>query len=158
MVPVLTYKTFWEFIKTEVSGIGLVRVAFEIEDFTSILRDLDLNSVVLLAVMPGSESESSSHDEYEEIDNVYVYLLKKSNPGDLTYDESINEMAALQVIMKNIKHKLIMLAGDYMHQCSNPVIGLMRNIIIGTMRTDPEYNLMGCNGYGLTFKLKTSGV
>lgn len=141
-----------------VTGIDRVRIAFDLEDFSQIIKELDIDTVVLLAVMPSADSEATSHDDYEEIDNVYVYLLKKTNPADLTYDQTISEMAALQVIVTSLKHKLIELAGDYEHQCSNPVIGLMKKLMIGTMRTDPEYNLMGCNGFGLFFKLKTKGV
>lgn len=158
MVPILSYKAFWEYLITVVSGIDQVRIAFEVEDFSQIIKDLETDTVLLLAVIPSAEAEATSHDDYEEIDNVYVYILKKSNPADLTYDGTINEMAALQTILKNVKHKLITLAGDYEHQCSNPVIGLMKKLIIGSMRSDPEYNLMGCNGFGLFFKLKTTGV
>jgi len=158
MVPILQYKSFWEYLITVVTGIDRVQLAFDLDDFSEIVNDIEVDEVVLLAVMPSADGEATSHDDYEEIDNVYVYLLKKSNPADLTHDQIISEMAALQVIITALKHELISLAGDCEHQCDNPLIGLIKNLMIGTMHTDPEYNLMGCNGYGLYFKLKTKGV
>lgn len=158
MVPILQYKAFWEYLITIVSGIDRARLAFDLEDFTEIVKEIEGDEIVLLAVMPSSDSEATSPDDYEEIDTVYIYLLKKCNPADLTHDEIITEMAAIQLIMHNVKHKLIELAADHEHQCSNSLIGLMKNLITGSMHTDPEYNLMGCNGYGLNFKLKTTGV
>jgi hypothetical protein len=158
MVPILQYKAFWEYLITIVSGIDRARLAFDLEDFSEIIKEIEADEVVLLAVMPSSDTEATSFDDYEEIDTVYVYLLKKCNPADLTHDEVIAEMAAIQLIMHNVKHKLIELSADHEHQCSNALIGLMKDLMVGTMRTDPEYNLMGCNGYALNFKLKTAGV
>ena len=157
MVPILTYKTLWEYIATAVSGISLVKVVFDEEDFISYLKEVEIDTVTMLAVIPASISEATSHDDYEEIDSVYIYILKKSNPADLTSDETITEMAALQVIITAIKQKLIAMSGDYDH-CTDQNVRLMHKLIISSMQTAPEYNLMGCNGYGLTFKLKTKGV
>jgi hypothetical protein len=157
MVAVQTYKVFWEYMLTLVTGITQVKVVIDEEDFMEYLRDVDVETVTLLAVVPASAVEATSSDDYEEIDNIYVYILKKSNPQDLTSDEVLAELNALQTTMTAIKQKLIDMSGDFDH-CDNQYICLMHKLIISSMQTAPEYNLMGCNGYGLTFKLKTKGV
>ncbi len=72
---------------TLVTGITQVKVVIDEEDFMEYLRDVDVETVTLLAVVPASAVEATSSDDYEEIDNIYVYILKKSNPQDLTSDE-----------------------------------------------------------------------
>lgn len=157
MVPVQTYKSFWEYVATLVTGISQVKVVFDEEDFMEYLKEIEIGTVTLLAVIPASGMEATSSDDYEEIDAIYVYLLKKSNPADLTADDVLTEIGALQTIMTAIKQKLIDMSGDWDH-CDNQHICLMHKLIISSMQTAPEYNLMGCNGYGLNFKLKTKGV
>jgi len=163
MIAISNYKSFWEYIATLVSGISQanrinqVKVVFDEEDFMEYLKEIEIDTVTLLAVIPSSGMEASSNDDYEEVDLIYVYLLKKSNPADLTADELLTEIGALQTTMTAIKQKLIDMSGSW-DNCDNPHVCLMHKLVISSMQTAPEYNIMGCNGYGLNFKLKTKGV
>jgi hypothetical protein len=157
MVPISQYKSFWEYLITIVDGIDSVIIAHDEPDLSGMIREVETGKVFLVAIIPSSDVVASSHDDYEEIDSCYVFVLKKSNSSDLTHDDLLNEIGAMQQIITRVKHKLIELEGDYDH-CSNPLIKLMHRLIISSIHTDPEYNLLGCNGYGIYFKLKTVGV
>ena len=60
----------------------------------------------------------------------------------------------MQRFMEQLKLKLISMSNDTDHL--SPHSHLLHGLQIGTMHTDPEYNLLGCNGYGLSFKVKTN--
>lgn len=159
MVLISKYRDFWEYIQSVVPGIDTVLVVHEDSDLASIIRDASAGEVFLLAIVPSADTEATSHDDYEEFDACYIFVIKKSDRGNLTHREYIDEMEQMQVLMGAIKHKMIELSGDTDH-CFDPDSPghLMHRLQINGMHTDPEYNLFGCNGYGLTFKLKTKGV
>ncbi|MFZ4569770.1 MAG: hypothetical protein ACOYM0_01415 [Bacteroidales bacterium] len=157
MVTVNEYKTFWNYLVTVVSGIDQVIIAHEDSDLAGMIRDIEAGKVLLMAIIPSSDVVANNIDNYEEIDSCYVFVIKKSDPANLTHDESLTEIGQMQQIMTLVKHKLIELSGDFDH-CSNANIVLMHRLIISSIHTEPEYNLLGCNGYGLFFKLKTVGV
>lgn len=157
MIPISKYKAFWEYVITVVAGIDKVHIFMDENQLADIIRDVEAGKVNLVAVIPSTDMLATSNDDYEEVSSCYVFLLKKSNPGDLTHAEFLIEMDEMMAIMKLVKQKLIDFSADYDH-CSNEHIKLMHRLILATIHTDPEYNLMGCNGWGIFFKLKTTGV
>jgi hypothetical protein len=144
---------------TVVPGIDKVLVVHEESDLASTIRDIDAGCVILIAVIPSSDVEATSSDDYEEIDGCYVFVVKKSDRGNLTHDEYLDELNGTQTIINAVKLKLIELSADT-DNCYNPALftHLMHRLYINGMHTDPEYNLLGCNGWGLSFKLKTTGI
>lgn len=157
MVAISNYKAFWDYLITVVQGIDQVFIFNDENQLSEIIRDVEAGKVLLVAVIPSTDIVASSYDDYEEVSSCYVFLLKKSDPGNMTHAEFLTEMEAMQVIMTAVKHKLIEFNADYDH-CSNANIKLMHRLILSSIHTDPEYNLMGCNGWGIFFKLKTTGV
>ncbi|MEI6901084.1 MAG: hypothetical protein WCL00_14505 [Bacteroidota bacterium] len=159
MVSISTYKSFWDYIDGIVPGIDQVFVVHEESDLAFIIRDIESGEVILLAIFPSADVEATSVDDYEEIDSCFMFVVKKSDRGSLTHAEYLTELQSTQGIMTAIKHKMIELAGDTDH-CSDPAAfgHMMHRLFINGMHTDPEYNLLGCNGWGLSFKLKTKGI
>jgi hypothetical protein len=157
MVSISTYKSFWDYIAAVTGGIDKVFIVHEESDLASIIRDIDAGCVILFAVIPSTDIEATSNDDYEEIDSCFMFVVKKSDRGSLTHEEYLAEMEATQNIITSIKHKMIELSGDT-DQCPGSFGHLMHRLFINGMHTDPEYNLLGCNGWGLSFKLKTKGT
>ena len=147
MVAISTYKTFWEYIRTVVPGINQVYVVHEEFDIAAIIKDIADADVILLAVVPSSDTEASSSDDIKEFDSCFMFVVKKIDRSNLTHDEFLQQWEMTQAIMGDVKDKMIELAGDYEH-CQNPgTYGhLMHRLVIGGMHTDPEYNLHGCLG------------
>jgi hypothetical protein len=159
MIAISTYKAFWEYMATVVSGINKVFIIHEEADLASAIRDIDAGEVILFAVIPSTDIEATSVDDFEEIESCFVFVVKKSDRGALTHDEFIAELEITQVIINAVKRKMIELAGDTDH-CNDAgtYSHLMHRLFVNGMHTDPEYNLLGCNGWGLSFKLKTTGI
>ena len=159
MIAISTYKDFWEYMATVVTGIDLVYIVHEESDLASVIRDLAAGAVILFAVIPSSDIEATSNDDIEEIESCYVFIVKKSNASDLTHAEYLLQMEGTQQTMRALKNKMIELSGDTDHCQQAGTFGhLMHRLFINGMHTDPEYNLLGCNGWGLSFKLKTQGI
>ena len=159
MIPISTYKAFWEYMATVVPGINKVFIVHEESDLASNIRDIDAGSVILFAVVPSTDIEATSLDDYEEIESCFMFVVKKSDRSGLTHDEYIAELGTTQVIITAVKKKMIELAADTDHCLDEATYShLMHRLFINGMHTDPEYNLLGCNGWGLSFKLKTKGI
>ncbi|MCX6267667.1 MAG: hypothetical protein NTW16_09965 [Bacteroidetes bacterium] len=156
MVPINTYRSFWQFMAGEVPGINHFFMVHEESDLASVIRDIDAGAVILFAVIPSSDIEATSGDDYEEIDSCFVFLVKKNDRGSLTHDEFITELHNTQLVIADIKNKLIELSVDREH--TTPFSHILHGLYINGMHTDPEYNLLGCDGWGLSFKLKTKGT
>ena len=159
MVAISTYKAFWEYMATVITAIDLVYIVHEESDLAAVIRDIDAGSVILFAVIPSADVEATSVDDYEEIDSCFVFVVKKSDRGSLTHDEFLAELEVTQGIIIDVKQKMIELAGDTDHCLDTGSYShLMHRLFINGMHTDPEYNLLGCNGWGLSFRLKTKGL
>ncbi|MEI7723475.1 MAG: hypothetical protein WCK09_00365 [Bacteroidota bacterium] len=159
MVSVIKYKSFWEYIARAFPAITKTLIIHEESDLPGIVRDMDNGATLLFAIIPSTDMEATSVDDFEEIDSCFACLIKKSDPGNLSADEFLIEMAGTQYLMSAIKDKMIALAGDNDHDIDGGQYShLMHRLIINGMHTDPEYNLLGCNGWSLSFKLKTTGT
>ncbi|MFZ4523499.1 MAG: hypothetical protein ACOYNC_17480 [Bacteroidales bacterium] len=156
MIPVNTYRNLWLYMASVIPGIHHAFTVHEESDMAAAIRDIDQNDIILIAVVPSAEIEATSADDVEEIDSCYVFLVKKTDLGSLMHDEFITELHETQVLMTAVKRKLIELSGDTEHL--TPYSHTLHRLMIHGMHTDPEYNLLGCNGWGLSFKLKTKGT
>ena len=144
---------------TVVTGIDQVFIVHEESDLASVIRDIDAGGVILFAVIPSSDIEATSADDIEEIDSCFVFVVKKSDRGNLTHAEYLLELEITQAVITAVKAKMIQLSSDFDHCRTLPAYThLMHRLFINGMHTDPEYNLLGCNGWGLSFKLKTQGI
>jgi hypothetical protein len=154
MIPVNSYIDLWNYVRDSIPGIDIAMVVHEESDLALMIRDVALGSVLLIAVLPGSDMQVNNPDNYQEIDTCIVFMVKKSDRGSLLQAEYVQELAQMQRFMEQLKLNLINLSKDTDHLA--PHSHLLHGLQIGTMHTDPEYNLLGCNGYGLSFKVKTN--
>ena len=139
-----------------IPGIDHCFVVHENSDMASVIKEIDAADVILFAVIPSSDVSALSTDNYHEIDSVFCFVVKKNDRGNLTHEEFLDNLNSTQLIMVSLKHKLIEMAADTEHL--TPYSHMLHELMLSTMHTDPEYNLLGCDGWSLSFKLKTEGV
>jgi hypothetical protein len=159
MVSISEYKGFWEYLATVVAGIDKVYLVHEESDLPGMIKDADYGAVMLVAIIPSSDLEATSSDDMEDIDSCFVFILKKSDRGNLTHDEFLQELELTQGLISEIRKKMISIASDTDHCLEEGYWShLMHRLVINGIHTDPEYNLLGCNGWGMHFKLKSTGL
>lgn len=77
MIRVKTYKHFFEHMAESVQGISKVYTVADEQELEKFLRDLEDKEVVLVAVIPSSDTIFSDLDNKQEQDNAVVYILKR---------------------------------------------------------------------------------
>jgi len=153
MIGVKKYKDFWDNIVNYIAGITLVKIVANEKELEKFLRDLEDKEVVLIAVIPSSDTDFLNLDNKKEDDNSVVYILKKSNQSDMTEDELLTLRDDTQAQITNLKKKLYNMVCD---TDSEDSFTRMARKLIPSFHTDPEYDYLGCNGWSISFKWKTN--
>jgi len=156
MIPVNIYRDLWIYLASIIPGIHHAFTIHEESDMAAAIRDIDQRKVLLIVVLPSADLEATSADDVEEVNSCYVFLVQKTDHGSTTQDEFITQLYQTQAMMQTVKQNLIAMSSDWEHL--SPYSHLLHGLVINGMHTDPEYNLLGCNGWGLSFKIKTKGI
>jgi hypothetical protein len=153
MIRVKTYKHFFEHMAEAVQGISKVYTVADEQELEKFLRDLEDKEVVLVAVIPSSDTIFSDLDNKQEQDNAVVYILKKTSDSDMTEDDLLDLRDDTQIQITELKEQLHRMAMDT--DSLDPHIEMARRLV-PVFHTDPEYNYLGCNGWSISFKWKTN--
>ena len=156
MVPIRTYKGFWDYLKTVITTIDWVFVVSDLPEIKEYIKKVADGDILLVAVIPSSDTDAMNTDNLEETDSCYVFLLKKNSRMDLTPETLFSDREETQQIITQIKHTMWQLASDFDHEDVNT--RLMRRLLLNKMHTDPEYDFLGCDGWSLSFTLNTAGM
>ncbi len=156
MVPVRTYRTFWEHMKTLVPQVNTVYLFATEKELTKYIAEVTTNDILLLALIPSSDTKAANIDNLTEVAPCVIFILRKTTDGDLSPEQLFEDREITQGVMNAVKQKMWDMAGDFDHQDANT--RLMRRLILNGMHTDPEYNYLGCNGWSLAFGLDTKGI
>ena len=68
----------------------------------------------------------------------------------------MNERALTQQLMKEVRDLMMDLAGQWDNQTAHS--RLMKQLVRGKQHVDRERNYQGCNGYSLSFSIRTNGL
>ena len=154
MIPVRKYKALWDFIASEIPAIKTVFVVDDEAELSSKIKEIENLSVILVAVIPSSDMNAPDEDNYGDIDTCLIYLLMKIDPRDETDEDIMAERELTQNTMNSIRHLMLDLEGC----CDgSDASKLMKQVIRGKQHIDRERNYLGCNGYSLSFGIKTNG-
>lgn len=156
MVPVDVYDNLWAYFCRRIQWINRYFVVAEPDEMQHIASDLSDGEVVLMAVIPSADVEAFSSDDLEEIDTCWVFILKKADLSTMSREELTEHRRLTQIIITAVKNEIIRLSSDY--DVNTAYTRLLRGLVIGKMHTDPEYNFLGCNGWSISFQIKTKGV
>jgi len=156
MVPIRVYKRFWEQIASHI-GCTLTMIVSDESELQKKIKEVDAGQKILIAVIPSSDFSAQDRDNVSEIDTCFVFILVKSDAASLTEDELFNEREMTQNMMIHAKTEMMRLADDMTTHPDEPA-HLMRHLAEGKIHTDPEYNYLGCNGWSISFALRTLGI
>jgi len=153
MIRVKEYKTFFEHMANCVPGINKVLIVADEQELEKFLREIADKAVVMIAVIPSSDTIFTDLDNKQEDDNSVVYIIKKTTARDMTEDDLLNVREDTQQKIMQLKDQLYYMAMDTESQ--DPINKMGRRLV-PIFHTDPEYNYLGCNGWSISFKWKTN--
>ncbi len=155
MIAIRSYKALWDFIACQISEIQKVFLVDDESELSIKISQVDDRCILLVIVTPSSDLNAADEDNYSDIDTCVIYLLMKVDPRNESDDDLMDERELTQSLMQKIRHWMFELEG----RCdgSDPAM-LMKQIIRGKQHIDRERNYLGCNGYSLSFGLKTYGL
>ena len=154
MTPVRKYKSLWETIAAQIPGITKVIMVDDEPGLANKIKDIDAASLFLVVVTPSSDLNPENEDNYGDIETCVIYLLIKVNPGDQTEEDIMDERELTQGTMKEIREQMAQYAG--MCDGSDASV-ILKQFMRGKQHVDRERNYLGCNGYSLSFGIKTNG-
>lgn len=149
MIRVRPFSEYWDAMKTRILGITQVAVVSHESDLADRIKSYAESDIILVSIIPSSDSMAPDPDNITEHNQLLVYILKKIDSRSETPNSFINDMEETQDIMTVLK-KLIQ------EDKSDESCGIFRFANMSGMHTDPEYNYLGCNGWSVSFKVKTN--
>jgi hypothetical protein len=156
VVPVRTYKAFWEYVAQQVPGFNHVFLVDDEPELKNHIGTLADRDTILVAVYPNADLAAVDEDNLGDVDTCVVYVLMKIEPRNVTEEEQMDERALTQQLMKQIRQFMFFLEGQWDNQTDHS--RLMKQLVRGKQHVDRERNYFGCNGYSLSFGLKTNGL
>ena len=153
MIRVKAYKTFFEHMANCVTGINKVLIVADEQELEKLLREIEDKAVIMIAVIPSSDTIFTDLDNKQEDDNSVVYIIKKTTARDMTEDDLLDVRDDTQQKIMQLKDQLYYMAMD--RESQDPIIKMARRLV-PIFHTDPEYNYLGCNGWSISFKWKTN--
>jgi hypothetical protein len=144
MVNLNELETYWQDMKTKVPALKRVDFVTEEGDMKDFISDIKATEQPFLVVIIPSAKSVGVPDAVKENNLNLVYLFKKEDTGK---KNTFALQKELQPIMEAIKTQMI----EDMEGC-----GLMRNLDISSMQTDPEKRIISiATGWSLSFEFET---
>jgi len=154
MVPVRNYKAFWEYVATQITEIMRVICVDDESELSKKIEDVADKEIILVAPYPSSDFNPLDEDNFGDVDTCVIYLLMKINVKNETEEDILTERATTQALLNEIRRLMLDLEAEW----TNPTdwTRLMKQLIRGKQHIDRERNFFGCNGYSLSFGLRTN--
>ena len=154
MVPVRNYKAFWEYVATQITEIKRVICVDDESELSKKIEDVADKEIILVAPYPSSDFNPLDEDNFGDVDTCVIYLLMKINVKNETEEDILTERATTQALLNEIRRLILDLEAEW----TNPTdwTRLMKQLIRGKQHIDRERNFFGCNGYSLSFGLRTN--
>ena len=144
MVNLTDLETYWQDMKAKVPALKRVDFVTEEGDMKDFISDIKASEQPFLVVIIPSAKSVGVPDAVKENNLNLVYLFKKEDPG---VKNTFALQKELQPTMEAIKEQMI----EDMEGC-----GLMRNLDISSMQTDPEKRIISvATGWSLSFEFET---
>ena len=154
MIPVRKYKALWDFIESQIHAIDTVLMVDDETELANKIKEVEDRSIILVVITPLSDINAADEDNYGDVDTCLIYLLQKVDPRDESDEDIMNERELTQNTMTAIRILMLDLEG----RCDGTdAARIMKQVIRGKQHVDRERNYLGCNGYSLSFGIKTNG-
>ena len=77
MIPVRAYKEYWDAIALRISSIGKVFLITDESELSAKIDAISDGEILLVAVIPSSDSQATTSDAITEYSTCLIYVLKK---------------------------------------------------------------------------------
>ena len=161
MIPIRQFKELWDYVADNISdthGDKIITGVYLVDDeshMNAIVKNKISNKqIFLVARTPSSDEIMINQDNFAEMDQVLIYVLKKISAGDMSEEDLMDEREQTQVIMTRIKQFLKDLMDDT--DDSNEFTMMLKSFYRSKKHTDRERNFLECNGWSLSFGLQTN--
>jgi hypothetical protein len=153
MIDVNYINTYFKSIVIRLQSDGIViNNCYLVRSETELAADikqLPIKEFFIAVLIPSSDTKDWNIDNLHENEGWLVYLLEKSDRKGITHDNRIASVAQHQTIITKIKKM-------FRDDVQDREIPCNINIQFDTMHTDPEDNFHGCEGYSVSFKVKSN--
>ena len=156
MVSVRSYKAFWEYVATRITEIKQVILVDDESELSKKIEDVADKEIILVAPYPSSDFNPLDEDNFGDVDTCVIYLLMKINVKNETEEDILTERATTQGLLSDIRGLMLDLEAEW----TNPTqwTRLMKQLIRGKQHSDRERNFFGCNGYSMSFGIRTNNL
>ena len=105
MIKVREYKQLWDYVATQITDIKRVVIVDDESHLASIIKDIEENQMILVAVTPSSDLVAMDEDNLGDVDTCIIYVIMKVDPRNENELDIMNERALTQETMKpSIQH------------------------------------------------------
>ena len=153
MVRVREYKILWEYIKSIVSGIDHLFMVDDETELTDRISQLSDGDISLVVVYPSTDSQAFDEDNIPEVDSCVIFILQKIEQRNIDDADLLDEREATQELLAAIRQCMYDLMINHSDDSNHRI---MHRLIEGKQHIDRERNYIGCNGWSLSFSLKTN--
>lgn len=148
MIAVKTLRAILKaFPGVEADNVKLFRTEAELSQVIK-----DLSGWLLVAIVPSSDTQAISNNNVFENEQAIVYIIQKIDHKDQDEEDAINGIEDAQQKIFDLKMYLYEIATN----CGHVFHPWLKQLELNTLHTDPEYNFLGCDGYSLSFVIKTN--
>lgn len=149
MIPISTWRAYWNNYIHRIQGIGQVIQVGREDDLTNEIKNIGLNELFLAIVIPSYNSQSPDADNYLEDASCMMFVMIKIDRKDFDQNRLTSLMDSSGTILK---------ACRFLMQTDKSVDDnggtIMRNLSLDDIHTDPELNYLGCYGWSMSFMVK----
>lgn len=151
-------KTYTDYFKTDVknavSEITRVIIVSNESQLADKIKNVKASDIILVVIVPSADVNAMNVDDLFTMNTCLLYVLKFYTNRDKVDSDFENALEETQDIAAAIAQKMIDDVNTSEHgDCPH----IMHYFEPNGMHIDPEYNYLGCNGWSLSFNLKTPG-
>jgi hypothetical protein len=154
MVPVRDYKALWEYIKTQENRITHLVDVDDESDLKKKIEDVADLDIIMVIIYPSADQNAADEDNFGDVDTCVIYVLQKVSNRNMDDTDLMNERALTQDIMLNVRSIMARLMNTHADTVYHR---MMKQLIRGKQHIDREKNYFECNGYSVSFGIKTLG-
>jgi len=152
MIKVRAYRQMFTDMLPSLTGISSLHYVRTEEELSKKIKELAEDELFLMVVIPSADSSSPDPDNISETDTCLLYCLKKVARRNQDDEDFIDDIETAQDAITLVKEKL----HEHAFNTNSPFFNLMHGLDLSRMHTDPEYDYFGCDGYSLSYYLKTN--
>lgn len=152
MMRIQIFKSYWDEMANKVFATQAFLVRSESE-LAQKIKDVEAGILFLVVVVPSSDTSALNAENIIEKETVVVYAMQKVDRANQNDADMLNSMVYTQDCITNIKSNIYNDATN----CNSNYHQYMSRIDFNRLRTDPEYNYFGCDGYSLSLTITSPG-